>query len=191
MDILPVKNLINNKLASDIYERNKSGSRMKDSQRGSSESHSKNLAVNSTILGSGAITAGITRSKSSGPHTIVDEPQHSSSYNLMMFCHSIVTKNELKFTKYMKLFSSILTADPDDFSARSVIKWYGRIRWKHIDSVVKQVNSRKIFDLSVSKAIEMLNTQIALDLIHYSVTQQFEIGVRQTDVEYLLLGNQY
>ena len=145
----------------------------------------------STILGSGGVTQGITRSKSSGPQTVIEEPKHSSPYNLMMFCHSIVRKDELKFTKYMKLFSSVLTADPDDFCARSVIKWYGRVRWKHIDSVVKQVNARKVFDMSVSKAIEMLNTQIALDLIHYSVTQQFEIGVRQIDVEYLLLGNQY
>ena len=96
----------------------------------------------------------------------------------MMFCHSIVLKDELKFTKYMKLFSSVLTRNPDDFCARSVIKWYGRVSWKKVDQVVTQANARKIFNMSVGKAIEMLKTQIAIDLIQYSVTQQFEIGIR-------------
>lgn len=43
----------------------------------------------------------------------------------MLFCYSITNKDELRYTKLLKAFSSTLTKNPDDKIAMAVIKFYG------------------------------------------------------------------
>jgi hypothetical protein len=91
----------------------------------------------------------------------------------MLFCNAIALKDELNYIKFLKLFSSILTTRPNDKIAMMVIKSYGRHSWKKVNEAVKIIECRKLYNLALSKSIEMMNSQISIDLMNYTFSQQF------------------
>jgi hypothetical protein len=61
----------------------------------------------------------------------------------MMFCHAICKRDELMYGKLIKYFSQILKKNSEEYNAKNVIKYYGKISWKKVNQPVRfQTGSR-------------------------------------------------